>query len=83
MKPGNEKFPYQVGLFSRILDILDIPKQSRYTPIPFDEDITSLSAILMNEDYYQLTIASSNFQDGIRLANIETLICLKARAYID
>jgi hypothetical protein len=37
----------------------------------------------MNEDYYQFTIAGSKLQDGIRIANIETLICLKAKAYID
>jgi hypothetical protein len=82
-KPENTEFPYQIELFSRVPDVLDVPEQSRYTPIPIDEDITSLSAILMNEDYYQFTIARSNLQDGIRIANIETLICLKARAYID
>ena len=82
-KPENIEFPYQIELFSRVPDVLDVPEQSRYTPIPIDEDITSLSAILMNEDYYQFTIAGSNLQDGIRIANIETLICLKARAYND
>lgn len=82
-KPENTEFPYQIELFSRVPDVLDVPEQSRYTPIPIDEDITSLSAILMNEDYYQFTIAGSKLQDGIRIANIETIICLKARAYID
>jgi len=83
MKPEDTGFPYQIELFSRVPDILDVPEQSRYTPIPIDEDITSLSAILMNEDYYRFTIAGSNLQEGIRIANIETIICLKARAYID
>lgn len=82
-KPENIEFPYQIELFSRVPDVLDVPEHSRYTPIPIDEDITSLSAILMNEDYYQFTIAGSKLQDGIRIANIETIICLKARAYID
>jgi hypothetical protein len=82
-KPGNTEFPYQIELFSRVPDILDVPEKSRYTPIPIDEDVTSLSAILMNEDYYQFTIAGSRLHDGIRIAKIETIICLKARAYID
>ncbi len=82
-EPQNTEFPWQVELFSRIPDILDIPEYSRYTPIPIDEDITSLSAILMNEDYYQLTIKGSTLKDGARIANLETLICLKARAYND
>jgi hypothetical protein len=83
MKPGNVEFPYQLELFSRVPDILDVSTQSRYTPIPIDEDITSLSAILMNEDYYHFTITGSNVQDGVKIANLETLICLKARAYND
>jgi len=82
-KPENIDFPFQIELFSRVPDILDVPELSRYTPIPIDEDITSLSAILMNEDYYQYTIAKSNLQDDVRIANNESLICLKARAFID
>lgn len=82
-KPGNTEFPFQIELFSRVPDILDLPEQSRYTLIHIDEDITSLSAILMNEDYYQFTIAGSKLQNGIRIANLETIICLKARAYMD
>lgn len=83
MKPENNDFPIQIELFSRIPDILDISDISRYTPIPVDENITSLSAILMNEDYYSFTVSQSITQDGIKIANLETLICLKARAYID
>lgn len=82
-EPANLEFPYQVELFSRVPDILDVPEKSRYTPIPIDEDITSLSAILMNEDYYRFTIDGSQLQEGIRIANPETLICLKAKAYLD
>ena len=37
----------------------------------------------MNEDYYQYTINATTVQDGARIANIETLICLKARAFND
>jgi len=81
--PGKVDFPYQIELFSRTPDILDIPEQSRYTPIPVDEDITSLSAILMNENYYHFTTEGSYLEEGIRIAAVETLICLKARAFID
>lgn len=82
-EPANPEFPYQIELFSRVPDILDVPEKSRYTPIPIDEDITSLSAILMNEDYYRFTIDGSHLQEGVRIANPETLICLKAKAYLD
>src|SRR5574344_817469 len=52
-------------------------------PIPTDEDVSSLSAIIMDDDYYQFTIAHSQLTDGIRHANSAALIALKARAYLN
>jgi hypothetical protein len=53
------------------------------TAIPIDEDLSSLSAILMNDDYYFFTLEHSATEEGVRLANIESLICLKAKAFLD
>ena len=52
-------------------------------PIPTDEDVSSLSAIIMDDDYYHFTIAHSQLTDGIRHANSAALIALKARAYLN
>ncbi len=52
------------------------------TDIPTDEDVSSLSAILLNEEYYDFTKNNSEIKEGIRLANEISLLCLKARAYI-
>ena len=56
MKPANMEFPYQIELFSRNIGLLDFPEDIRITPIPTDDDLSSLSAILMDEDYYNFTI---------------------------
>lgn len=45
--------------------------------------MSSLSAILMNDDYYHFTLRNCSIKDGLHLAKIEALICLKARAYLD
>lgn len=37
----------------------------------------------MDEDYYNFIIEHSHFIDGLHLANIEALICLKTIAYLD
>ncbi|MDD3166435.1 MAG: hypothetical protein PHQ26_03515 [Bacteroidales bacterium] len=42
-----------------------------------------LSAILMNEEYYNFTLAHSHIADDIRIAATESLICLKAKAFLD
>jgi hypothetical protein len=82
-KPQVEEFPFQIELFSRIPDLLDLNEGTHLTPIPVDTEISSLSAILMDDDYYNFTIRHSQFNNGIHLANTEALIGLKAKAFLD
>jgi hypothetical protein len=82
-KPQVEEFPFQVELFSRIPDLLDLDEGTHLTPIPVDTEISSLSAILMDDDYYNFTIQHSQLDNGIHLANTEALIGLKAKAFLD
>jgi len=81
--PETDDFPVQLELFSRTPDVITEREDMRFTPIPADEDISSLSAILMDENYYKFTLEHS-VQNGIlRRADDLALICLKARAFID
>ena len=82
-KPQVEEFPFQIELFSRIPDLLDLDEGTHLTPIPVDTEIPSLSAILMDDDYYNFTIQHSQLDNGIHLANTEALIGLKAKAFLD
>jgi len=63
MRPTNPAFPKQIELFSRKLGLMDFPEDAHITPIPVGEDLSSLSAILMDEDYYGFTIANSDYFD--------------------
>ncbi len=83
--PTNKEFPYQVELFSRNPGLINFPEDAHILPIPVDDDLSSLSAILMNDDYYNFTIEHSSVEEesGVRLANIESLICLKCKAFLD
>jgi hypothetical protein len=83
LKPNVEAFPLQIEIFARRPDILEITGEIRLTPIPINEDISSLSAILMNDDYYYFTLEHSTIENGVRLANIESLISLKVKAFLD
>lgn len=82
-KPQVEEYPFQVELFSRVPDLLDLEEGTHLTPIPVDTEISSLSAILMDDDYYNFTLEHSQLDNGIHLANIEALIGLKAKAFLD
>jgi len=83
IKPENTEFPFQIELFARNPDLLDFDEQSYLTPIPVDDNLTSLSAILMDDDYYHFMLKHSMLDNGLHLANIGALICLKAKAFLE
>lgn len=83
IKPAVEDFPYQIELFSRNPDLFDLADNSRFTPIPVEDDLSSFSAILLDDEYYNFTITHGLKNEDLNLASIESLICLKARAYLD
>ena len=59
------------------------PKGFYLTPIPIGDEVPSLSAILLDEEYYHHTIENSIVNDGIRIANPLSLLCLKAIAFLN
>jgi hypothetical protein len=78
-----ESFPVQIELLSRFPDVLGKPTGFHLTPIPVGEKIPSLSAILLDEEYYYHTIDSSIIEEGIRIANPLSLFCLKVKAFLN
>lgn len=83
MKPEKTDFPYQIELFSRKPDLIDLEEPAYLTPIPVDDDLSSLSAILLSDDYYKYMIDHSTLKNGIHISNTEALICLKSKAFLD
>lgn len=74
-------YPFQIELLSRYPEVLGVPAGVLLAPIPIGEDLSSLSAIMMDEDLYDYTVRDSAINDGIRVATSFALICLKAKAY--
>jgi len=82
-KPQRPDFPKQVELFCKTPEVIDLYPEAHLTPIPAGEGLSGLSAILLNDDYYQYTLLHSKYKDDVHFANIEALICLKAFAFLD
>lgn len=80
---GKAGYPEMIELLSRHPDILGEPKGLVIEPLPVGDDVSSLSAIIMDDDYYHFTIGHSKLSDGIRHADSTSLIALKARAYLN
>ena len=81
-KPRVADYPYQLELFSRKPDMLDLADGQEILPIKGTQ-ASSLSAILMDEDYYRLLLARRYESDGLAMVDATGLILLKARAYLD
>jgi hypothetical protein len=79
-KPTNADFPFMLELFSRQPDVLQVTEGSHLTPLPVDEDASSLSAILLDNDYYDFIRAGRQEIDGLPWVDVAQLIALKARA---
>ena len=53
------------------------------TPLPIDDEISSLSAILLNDAYYELLKTGHIMVDGIPVLSPTCLIPFKAKAWLD
>ncbi len=81
--PANKNFPKQIELSARKAELLDLPKDAHLTPIPTDDDLSNLSGVLMEDDYYAYTMDNSQTRDGLIVANTQALIVLKAKAFLN
>ena len=81
--PKDDTYPYMLELFAREPNILELLPDSHLTPIPIDEQVSSLSAILLDDEYYNFIISGKSLADGLPLILQEYLIPLKAKAYLD
>ena len=71
------------SIFSRKVDAIELPEEAVLTPLPMDEDVSSLPAILLDEDYYQLLRSGTVIVDGVTVLGAAYLIPFKAKAWLD
>jgi hypothetical protein len=82
-RPGTDGYPVMLELFSRVPHVLGAQIEGHLTPIPFDDDVHSLSAILLDSDYDAWAHGGRTVIDGLPVVRPEHLIPLKARAWLD
>ena len=81
--PKTSEYPEMIELFSRRIEGITLPSDAVLTPVPIDEEISSLSAILLNDDYYSFLRSGLTTVDGIPIIGAAHLIPLKAKAWLD
>ena len=84
-KPADPDYPFQLELFSRIPQGLSLDNDAALTPIPVSDYVSSLSAILLDDDYYDFLMAGRNYSEehGLTFIHADRLIPFKAKAWLD
>ena len=82
-KPKDNSWLYMIELFSRKPDEVFLSGEAVLTPIPIEEEISSLSAILLNDVYYEFLKSGRVLIDGTPVLEVKHLIPFKAKAFLD
>ena len=82
-KPKSKDYPYMIELFSKKPEFMFLGEDAVLTPLPIDEEISSLSAILLNDEYYELLQKGQIIIEGVPVLKAECLIPFKAKAWQD
>ena len=81
MSPKDPAFPAQIEMLSHTL--LPEHPERPFTPISLDEGIRSLSAIVLDPDYYEYAKAHRDFSWGVPCLTVEALVVFKCAAYLN
>lgn len=79
--PASVDYPYMIELLTR--NLLELPDSAHLTPMPIGEEISSLSAILLEDTYYQFVLDNREQIQGATTIPGHCLIPLKAKAWLD
>jgi len=81
-KPTNPDFPFMIELFARS-ELVLVDDEATCRPLHIDEEISSLSAILLNHNYYQLLLTGKSTIDDVTVLSPMQIILFKAKAWLD
>ena len=81
--PQIQDYPLMIELFARKPDAIVLPENAVLTPLPVDDDISSLSAILLNDDYYEFLKRGRVRISEVTILDAPFMIPFKAKAWMD
>lgn len=83
MNPRSKDYPAMIELFTRKPDAILLPEEEVLSTLPMEEDVSSLSAILLDNDYYDFLRRGRVRVAGIPVLDAPYLIPFKAKAWLD
>lgn len=83
VNPTNPAYPKMIELFSRPQNKVELHPNTYLMPLHIDDEVSSLSAILLNDDYYHFLLDGRMQTGGISILDAEHIIPLKMKAWLD
>lgn len=71
--PTNPAYPKMIELFSRPQSNVVLQPDTHLMPLHIDDEVSSLSAILLNDDYYHFLLDGRTVTDGISILDLVRL----------
>ncbi len=82
-EPKDPRYPKMIELFSRRPAFQPDVPTIHLTPLPVSDEISSLSAIMLNDDYYRFMLSGRRSINGVSILDTAYLIVFKAKAWLD
>lgn len=82
-EPQVAGYPVMIELFSRRPNFQMNHPEIHLTPLPISDEISSLSAIMLDDNYYRLMLAGRKTVDGVSVMGAEYLMLFKMKAWLD
>lgn len=82
-KPTRDEFPIMIELFATVESGVELFEGQHIVPVANEGGIESLSAILLDEEYYSIIKKNAIEKGGINILNELALIPFKAKAYLE
>src|SRR5574344_759752 len=83
-KPKDSSFPKYIELFCRIPESIVLPEDIRIVHISNNyDDLSSFSAIMMDDEYYNFAIKHSTQMQGVQVLDKFALIVFKSKAFVN
>lgn len=82
-EPQNSNYPIMIELFSKDPGYQLHESDMVITPLHISDEVSSLSAIMLNDDYYEFMMNGRKVVNGIGILGAEHLIPFKMRAWLD
>ena len=83
VNPTNSAYPKMIELFSRPQNNVSLHPDTHLMPLHIGDEVSSLSAILLNDDYYHFLLDGRTVTDGLSILDAEHIIPLKMKAWLD